>query len=397
MAIDSQIEKLSLSLSQLEDIRDVMADRVREGLKSTGSELAALPTYLPNPRKKITGETLVVDVGGTNVRASRVRLDANGRAGFPAGERSSPLKTSWESAADFFYFQASLAREMKTGSALPLGYCFSYPAHSLPDRDAILLQWTKDLHVPGVVGKRVGKMLKEAFLDKGIPAGRIAVLNDTVAALMGGCWACGTGGEFSDFIGLIVGTGNNMATFFPVGLISSQPIDDSYRHERMAVNLESGNFHPPHLSRFDDELDEFRQDAGIHRGEKAISGKFLPELYGYILSGRPGSPGPETKELFRLASEGADSPEGGLAAAIIGRSADLVAAELAGLIIVLKPKRKVGILAEGSVISRNPGYRKRVAKKLTTLLGGKRKGQSAAELFQLENVNLIGAAIAALI
>ncbi len=393
--ISSQIKELTLSLPQLADVREVMAERLREGLAAPDRELAALPTYLPPPGEEIVGEALVVDIGGTNVRASRLKLKA-GKVSFPSGEETAPVKSNWESAADFFHYQASLLFGMKASSELPVGYCFSYPAHPLPDRDAVLLRWTKDLSVPGVVGRRVGKMLQEAFIDKGIPAGRIAVSNDTVAALMGGAWTYGPAGEFSDFIGLIVGTGHNMASFFPGELISPRKLDGSYRIDRMAVNLESGNFHPPHLSFFDDELDDLRRDAGAQRLEKAVSGKFLPELYGFIVGGRAASPGPETSELFRLAYRSPRSPEGALALAIVNRSADLVAASLAGLIEVLEPSGQVGVLAEGSVIIENPEYHKRVEEKLIALLGSDRGKNPPVKLFQLKKVNLIGAAIAAL-
>jgi hexokinase len=334
----------------------------------------------------------VVDIGGSNVRTARVRLEENGRISFPAGRESARLRRSWESADEFFRFQADLSREMKGDSPLPLGYCFSYPARALPGRDALLLRWTKSLQVPGVAGKRVGKMLRGSFRERGIPAGRVVVLNDTVAALLAGSWVYG-GGEFSDFIGLVVGTGNNMAACFPVKMLPPGSIDASYRHDRMAINLESGNFHPPHLSPFDDLLDSYREDAGKQRAEKAISGKFLPELFSFIRNGRANSPPPAAEELFRLAREETSSPGGRLAAALVHRSADLVAASLAGLIRVLKPEKKVGILTEGSVINRNPAYRRRVAEKLAFLLGR----DNPAGLLRLEDANLIGAALAALI
>ena len=88
---------------------------------------------------------------------------------------------------------------------------------------------------------------------------------------------------------------------------------------------------------------------------------------------------------------------GWLAAVIVNRSADLVAASLAGLIRVLKPKKKVGILTEGSVINKNSDYRKRVTDRLALLLDGNSEDKVPAELLRMEDPNLIGSAIAALI
>lgn len=67
----------------------------------------------------------------------------------------------------------------------------------------------RESKLAGVVGERVGQALRAAYADPG----RVKVLNDTVAALLGG--AIFAGAEYRQHIGLIVGTGNNMATFLP--------------------------------------------------------------------------------------------------------------------------------------------------------------------------------------
>jgi len=164
----------------------------------------------------------------------------------------------------------------------------------------------------------------------------------------------------------------------------------------MAVNLESGNFHPPSLSRFDDEFDAAGPTPGSHRVEKAVSGKFIPQLFSFIEEGRTSPPYPETKEIFQLAQQDRDSPKGALALALINRSADLVAAGLAGLIDTLGSSGNIGILAEGGVINHNPDYKKRVREKLALLLDDDPLSPRRFALLQLENVNLIGAAAAAL-
>ncbi len=388
------LNSLELSIVQLEEIRRMMAERIREGLPSEEGEIAALPTFLAPPRPEEAGTALVIDIGGTNIRAAVVEISPGGESR-PAGEPAlRPLELEWNSAEEFFDCQAELALSLNPPDGLPLGYCFSYPSKALPGGDAVHLQWNKELRVPGVIGKKVGELLREALERKGYASPRVRVLNDTVAALLGGDLTYRRNGEYATLIGLIVGTGTNMAAYFPAGRLGEKVPRADREADLMAVNLESGNFHPPHLSPFDDRLDAGREDAGKQRLEKAVSGKFLPELFTYIREGRTGPPHPETREIFELARD--PRAEGsGIARRIVNRSADLVAAGLAGLIDTLEEAGRIGILAEGGVIHHNPDYRHRVRDRLAELLGDDPGRPGSFELLELENVNLIGAAAAA--
>lgn len=387
---------LILSRGELEDIRVTLAERIREGLKKEKGEIGALPTYLAPPAAEAAGEALVIDIGGTNIRAAGVELTEGGTVDISREPAATPFTSTWDSAAAFFDRQAELALSLDPSPGLPIGYCFSYPFRAMPGGDAVLLYWTKQLNVPGVAGHKVGEMLLNAFKERGYRTRRVRVLNDTVAALMGGDLAFRRGGRFDTFIGLIVGTGTNMAAYFPTRLLAAKVSEAEFGHVKMAVNLESGNYHPPHLTRFDDELDATYPHAGEHRLEKAVSGKFLPQLYTFIKDGRGSPHFPTTRELFELARHRPGTPDSALARAIVNRSADLVAACLAGLIDTLKTEERIGILGEGGVINNNPDYRKRVTRQLATLLGDNPEDPARFDILQLENVNLIGAAAAAL-
>ncbi len=369
-----------------------MAERIREGLSSGEGEIAALPTFLPPPRLEESGRALVIDIGGTNIRAAVVKVDG-GAVRLDGEPRIRPLGRDWDSAREFFDCQADLALSLNPPDGLPLGYCFSYPSRALPDGDAVHLQWNKELQVPGVIGNRVGKLLREALERKGCSVPRVRVLNDTVAALLGGDLVFRPGGEFETFIGLIVGTGTNLAAYFPDARLGERIPPESRGMGPMAVNLESGNFHPPRLSPFDDRLDAGREDAGRQRLEKAVSGRFLPQLFSYISTGRTGPPYPDTREIFERAgdpeAEGSET-----ARLIVNRSADLVAAALAGLIDTLETGKKIGILGEGGVINKNPEYRDRIHNRLAELLGDDPGRPGRFQLLHRENVNLFGAAAA---
>ncbi len=390
----TDLSSLKLELSDLEEIRSAMAERIREGLSSGEGEIAALPTFIFPPRPETEGKALVIDIGGTNLRAAIVEISPGGEVRLISPPAVRPLKLEWESAEDFFTLQAELALSLNPPEGLPLGYCFSYPSKALPDGDAVHLQWNKDLRVPGVIGNRVGKLLREAFERQGCSVPRVRVLNDTVAALLGGDLVFRRRIQFETFIGLIVGTGTNLAAYFPAGRLGERIPGELRGMGPMAVNLESGNFHPPHLSPFDDELDAGREDAGLQRLEKAVSGRFLPQLFSYIREGRTSPPFPDTREIFELARDG-DSGEIRTARLIVNRSAAVVAAALAGLIDTLETVGKIGILTEGGVINKNPEYRERARGRLAELLGDDPARPERFQFLQLENVNLIGAAAAA--
>jgi hexokinase len=81
---------------------------------------------------------------------------------------------------------------------------------------------------------------------------------------------------------------------------------------------------------------------------------------------------------------------------VLNRSADLVAAAIAGFIRTYEPAQKqVGILAEGPVFWQTPGYRERVEKTLARLVAS---GTTTKILRCPSNVeaNFLGAACAAL-
>ena len=389
-------EELKLFPEDLEDIRKAMTGRIREGLKKEGGQIKALATYLPPPSIESGGRAMVIDIGGTNIRAAIISFSSEGKVLIEKGPAVTPLISNWDQAEDFFGCQSDLALSLSPPPGLPIGYCFSYPTTATPDRDGILIRWNKQLKVPDVVGQKVGDLLLSAFRERGYRSSGIAILNDTVAALLGADLEFSAKGGFSDFIGLIVGTGTNMAAYLPTQLLSAKLLNDDYAHERMAVNLESGNFSPPHLSRFDYELDATRKNAGLQLMEKTVSGRFIPQIFSFIKEGRTAPPYPKTRDVFNLAYKHGDSPDGVLALTLINRSADLVAAGLSGLIDILNSPGKVGILAEGGVINNNPEYYNRVREKLAGLLQDNPRNPTRFALLQMENANLIGAAAAAL-
>jgi len=388
------MESLQLTIAQIQEIRSEIARQIRRGLPRERERVKALPAFLPPPPACLQGRAWALDLGGTTLRAAVVRLGEDGEAEIEAGSRELRI-SSLTPGEDLFAWQAT-ALEGLTKDELPLGYCFSYPARGLPDGDAVLLAWTKEIDFPEVVGKKVGALLKKAARGRKERISKVVVLNDTVAALLGGSWRWGKNREWSGFIGMVVGTGFNLSAFFPVSALGIKTAGWKHPDETMAVNLEAGNLHPPHLSPWDEKLDATREDAGRQRLEKAVSGKYLPELAMFILEGRTAPPFPALAEIDRWATE-SNSDKGILARILLERAGDLVAATLAGLGDVLATEGMIGVIAEGSVINKSTTYRRRVLKTLNGLTGAEPRPARLFSLLSLPDANLVGAAVAAML
>lgn len=370
-----------LSLEQLNDIREALRQRIEEGLAQDGQQVACLPAYLSQPRPGLRGEALVVDAGGTNVRAAWVRID--GEATVVQGPLSGILpdgRTRPVHAPEFFGYQSDLLRQLSAPADLPLGYCFSYAARVEPSGDARLLHWTKGIKVTGVVGELVGAGLRAAYGRPGV----VKVLNDTVAALLGG--AIFAGPDYTQHIGLIVGTGNNMAAFLPAGKVTK--LQDGWDGP-LAINLESGNFHPPHLDPVDDTIDSISDNPGKQRYEKAVSGFYLPQLLQCLCPHLRLPEGASSKEVVEWADKPGQEPASMAARWLLNRSADMVAAGLAAVADQLD-EGNLAIQAEGGLFWKATGYRDRVEATLKRLITRK------FAIIRGEDVNLVGAAAAAL-
>ena len=379
------IEQLQLDLTQLNDITNGLVERVREGLATDNQQIKALPAYLYAPDASTQGDAVVVDAGGTNIRAATVSIGQEHKI------VSGPIETRLREEENltkekFFELQAQLVRDSKAQSGLPLGYCFSYPSKSEPDRDAILLRWTKGIQIPDVEGSRVGEALASAMTSLSIKPTTTTVLNDTVATLLGGSLDAQNPRYC---IGLICGTGTNMATFY--GPEQAPKLAAEGITKPMAINLESGAFDPPHLTDADKKLDELSTNPGLQRFEKAVSGYYLPFIFKHVLPNEAFDPALGSGQLVKLRDEG--SGEAQLAAkAILDRAADLIAAGIAGVAKTLETSETVTVIAEGSLFWKDTAFAPRVQERLPQLL----PNGPAVEIIRKSEVNLFGSAIAAL-
>ena len=394
-----------LENEQLKEIALSLRQKVEEGLAKENAEIQCLPTFITPKNNNINGKALVLDLGGTNYRVATVNF-ANDKATIhPENgwkKDLSVMKTPGFTREELFKELADPIGEIKRDVEMPIGYCFSYAAESLPDGDAKLLHWTKGVHIKEMLGQPVGKPLLEYLNERNEPKfTNIKVLNDTVASLFAGL----TDSNYDAYIGLIVGTGTNMATFIPADKITKLPASIQ-ADGLIPVNLESGNFHPPFLTTVDEMVDACSDSRGMQRFEKAVSGMYLGEILKSTFPLDEFEEKFDAQKLTTIMNYPDIHKEKYVQVAhwIYNRSAQLVASSLAGLISLLvsynKDIKKVCLVAEGSMfwsLNRNDkNYNVLVMEELDILLNELGIGDVKVHVNKMNNANLVGTAIAAL-
>lgn len=394
---------LDMTMDALCSLSMTLHKEIKKGLAQEGAMIKCLPTFISPPVKIRGGQVYVIELGGSNLRTALISIK-NGRASIIDGpiETKMPWKPSQPfSKNDYLKIQADHLAMLKKGYGNRIGYCFSFPATPLPDKDAILLNWTKGIHVPDTIGKKAGKPLLSLInMDHQRKFEKICVVNDTIASLFSGL-----NDQKSDgFIGLIAGTGNNMAAFFKKKHILKLNTPEGDR-TRIPINLESGNFNFPYLSDYDKIVDSQSENKKTQLFEKAVSGMYLGRLFKAAHPESVFDPATGAKGLVDMLNAPGDISKDYLQTAreIYDRSAILVASAIAGLIRVLhehQPLKQVTVRAEGrlfwSEINGVKHYADLVRKTLVEILDEVGMPGIRVNFPEMEHATLIGTAIAAL-
>ncbi|MDR2389848.1 MAG: hexokinase [Tannerellaceae bacterium] len=405
-AIVARKNVFELNDEQLADVAKTLQERIEEGLCKNNQEVQCIPTFIQPRTANLEGQALVLDLGGTNYRVASVEFHNGKTIIRPENglkKDLSAMKTPGFTETQLFEEQAALIKKLKRNKDLPIGYCFSYPAESLPDGDAKVLRWTKGVNIPSMVGEPIGKPLVD-YLNRETSPGFTGakVINDTIASLFAGL----TRSDYDAYIGLIVGTGTNMATFIPAGKIPK--LDGNIPKDGLIpINFESGNFRPPYLTFVDRIVDALSDNKGAQRFEKAVAGMYLGEI---MKACYPHISFEKKFDAERLANivdyPGIYAPEYvHIARSIYLRSAQLVGAAIAGVVHLLRSYnpsiRRVRVMAEGSLFwsgsEHGGGYKEAVEYAMrSVLLELKQEGNVTVDIHREDNANLIGSAIAAL-
>ena len=234
-------------------------DEAAKAVAGEPSSLRMIDSHLPgcvDVQSLADRPVIVVDAGGTNLRVASVRLTAGGPV-FAHVRKSRMPGTDGLVSAEAFH--RAIAAEVDAVRACEpqaacIGYCFSYECKSLPDGDAELVAWSKQIAAPGVIGQRVGAELVRRLAGGPLP---VVVLNDTVATLLAGLSrqdkVC------PGQVGFILGTGTNLASI----------------ENGTIRNAESGECDKVPRTSCDLAYDATLPDTGAAPFEKMVSGAYL--------------------------------------------------------------------------------------------------------------------------
>jgi hexokinase len=198
--------KLYSSEIDIKSITDDFISEMKNGLEGKPGSLQMIPTYLGAEGKIKPNEPVVaIDAGGTNFRAVKMTFDNNlNLVTENLQQRKMPAIDEELSNKEFFATLAAYLTSYKDVSE-KIGFCFSYAVEMFPNKDGKLLEWSKEVKAPEVIGQMVGENLLEAM---GTPGKKIVLMNDTVSTLLAGK-AATAGRKFDTYIGFILGTGTN--------------------------------------------------------------------------------------------------------------------------------------------------------------------------------------------
>jgi len=269
------VHALDVAAINRDKILATFAEEMATGLSGEPSSLAMIPSFISIDREVNTDQPVVVlDAGGTNLRAAVVSIDGSGDAHIGEYSKRAMPGTEGELSRDEFFGVLADFTLPWLGQSETIGFCFSYSAEVTPEGDARLLYWSKQIEAPEVVNTMIGSGLRESLAKRGYQR-RVVILNDTVATLLAGK-SMGMSRGYSAYVGFILGTGTNTAYVENHRNITKRP--ELNPAGSMAINVESGGFNKISQSEFDQLLDQRTIDPGRYTFEKMIAGAYLGSL-----------------------------------------------------------------------------------------------------------------------
>ncbi len=275
------------SVSPGSDLLAGFQAEIRRGLAGEQSSIAMHPSFVGRPSGSEQGRFIVLDLGGTNVRATVLDMRRGGSVKVLKSDGIRLLLTVGCS-DDLFRPVARFVGEMlDDGTDYTLGFIFAFPMEQTGVRSGCLTKWTKEFAFSGVEGKDVVRLLEDAIRRESDALSALrrlnigALANDTVGVL-----AAGARLDSRCAMGLIVATGMNLAVAVPAGMISKD-IPGSAAAGEMLFNMECGNFAGVGSvqTRYDRQLDA-ESDTEGQLLEKMISGRYLGEIVRLIVAHR---------------------------------------------------------------------------------------------------------------
>jgi hexokinase len=251
------------------------AQELTKGAKGNkeGLSLMMLDTGLSPINKEglpIGEESLVIEIGGTNIRAAYVKINQDHEAEIDQEKGLLEIKlerTTYSSPEDFFSEVIKVLKP-KLGETPPkaIGFIWSFPGTINKSDRGIDVTSTSDqikhkFLIPNFDKQSVGKYLLDELgkeYKQDLSPTPLVVLNDTPAVLL----------ATKSKIGGVVGTGFNLALSV-LGEI---------------FNTESGNFNIRVSHYYANQIDAMSDCPGGYLSEKQISGKWLGKMFHQIVA-----------------------------------------------------------------------------------------------------------------
>uniref|UniRef100_A0A674N0P7 Hexokinase-2 n=1 Tax=Takifugu rubripes TaxID=31033 RepID=A0A674N0P7_TAKRU len=363
----------------------------REMVKGLGRDtnptaaLKMLPTFVRSiPDGSEKGDFIALDLGGSNFRILRVKVSHEKKQTVQMESQiyDTPEDIIHGTGTKLFDHVAEclgdfMEKHNIKDKKLPVGFTFSFPCQQTKLDEGVLITWTKRFKASGVEGMDVVKLLSKAIKKRGnYDAEIMAVVNDTVGTMM----TCGFDDQRCE-VGIIIGTGTNACYMEELRNIDLVEGDEG----RMCVNTEWGAFGDDGRledirTEFDREIDRGSLNPGKQLFEKMVSGMYLGELVRLILvkMAREGLlfEGRITPELLTrvfLFSDRAETNPLFVCTIVSFRSANLIAAVLAGILLRLKENKgmtrlRTTIGIDGSLYKMHPQYARRLHKTVRRLV-----------------------------
>ena len=396
---------------------------MENGLTGKESSLMMLPTYIEAEGEvKVNEPVIAIDAGGTNFRAAKVYFDENLKLITENIQMNKmPAVDKEISKEEFFDTFAKYMEGYKTDSD-KIGFCFSYAAEIFPNKDGKLIEWSKEVKAPGVVGEMIGEQLLAAM---GTPEKQVVLMNDTVSTLLAGK-AATAGKTYDTYIGFILGTGTN--TSYIEANKNITKTSGLNPEGSQIINIESGNYGEITSTDIDVAFGNTTKDPGRYLFEKMFSGGYFGGLCTIALkiAASEGVFSADSKinleSLAELSSEeinkfvcGIDLADNKLTSTLISdedkataagiinglieRAAKLVAINLASVIIktgkAKSAEKPVLMTIEGTTFYKLNNFQKMFEEFLQEFFSGENKRYY--EIVEVENSSLLGAAIAAIV
>ncbi|KAF4447198.1 putative glucokinase [Fusarium austroafricanum] len=292
-------KEFEIASQKVQEVTDYFLQQINHGLKDKHAyQIPSFVTQIPTGQEK--GLVLAVDLGGTNCRVCAVTLHGDSTLDVLQQKHVIPADIRVNSShKPLFNFIAEKIQQLLKDDALQeskgsqkakgyfdLGFTFSFTCEQTSISRGTLVHWDKGWGIPSTVGQDPCALLQEAIDEIGLPVRVCVLANDAVGTLLARAYTSKR--KNSTLASIILGTGTNAA--YVERMSNIQRLENTTKSQQdgiMVINTEWGCWDDglnvlPH-TQFDKLVDESSSDPGCGLLEKMVSGMYLGELLRLVL------------------------------------------------------------------------------------------------------------------